>query len=264
MKRTLFLGQKPIGERCFELLRQAEAKNICVAGVVSNDTDDVWWGTKKIFEIAQRDSIPFVSNKKRNNEAIKGLIAENHINTIISVQHSWVLPREILEMVNNFAFNLHNAKLPDYKGHNAINHAILNGEKYYTSTIHWIVEEVDKGDVAIEESFPIAPDETAKSLYEKAYHHGCTAFSKLIDAFVNEREIPKKPMIGEGVFYPRSSIDNLKEIKNVDDFDEVDRKSRAFYFPYFENAYFLIGDQKFYVTPKNPPLILDFEKGKDE
>ena len=37
MKRILFLGQKPIGERCFELLRQVESKNIRVAEVVSND-----------------------------------------------------------------------------------------------------------------------------------------------------------------------------------------------------------------------------------
>ena len=46
--------------------------------------------------------------------------------------------------------NLHNAKLPDYRGHNSISHEILNGETKHTTTIHKIAKEVDRGEILLE------------------------------------------------------------------------------------------------------------------
>jgi methionyl-tRNA formyltransferase len=249
MIRILYLGQKPIGERCFDILRDAQSSSLQISGVVSNANDDVWWKSNAIYRECVRGGIPFISNDKRNNREIENLIIRNEINAIISVQHNWILPGEILSLVNNFAFNLHNAKLPGYKGYNACNHAILNGERYYSSTVHWMAEEVDAGGIAFEESFEIGPKETAKGLYERASRAGETAFRKLVDHLAAGKPIPNVPALGAGTFYPRNSLGALREIKKIEDVQEVDRKARAFYFPPFEPAYFILDGHKFYVLP---------------
>lgn len=248
MKRILYLGQKPIGEKCFKILQNAE--NLEIAGIVSNDHLNAWWKSNNIFHLAKQKNIPFISNQKRNNEQIEQLIIKYKINTIISVQHSWILTQKILSLVNYFAFNLHNAKLPDYKGYNTYNHAILNEEKFYTSTVHWMVEKVDMGAISFEETFKIKPEDTAKSLYEKSEQYAEKVFVRLVKTLTNDEKIPKRPITSEGHFYSHHSLDQFREIKDLNDFNEVDKKSRAFYFPPFEPAYFKLNGKKFYIYPK--------------
>ena len=125
--KILFLGQKWLGEKCFSLLNKELNNEFQLCGVVSNSSEDVWWQSNKIFTFCITNNIPFISNNQRNNEDILKNIKRFDVNTIISVQHPWILPLKILSEVKFIAFNLHNAKLPEYQGNNSCNHAILNG-----------------------------------------------------------------------------------------------------------------------------------------
>ena len=44
--------------------------------------------------------------------------------------------------MKNQIYNLHNAKLPEYRGHNDL-YEIINKEKYHYSTIHKINSKID-------------------------------------------------------------------------------------------------------------------------
>jgi methionyl-tRNA formyltransferase len=245
--RVLYMGQKALGELCFKYLWTTEIE---VIGIISNARKDTWWKSRWLYEFAERKNIIFLQNESRNDSGVRKLIADEKIDTIISVQNPWILPNFILDAVGRRAFNLHNAKLPNYKGHNVINHEILNGEKIHTSTIHQMIVEPDMGDVIFTENIPILPNDTAKSLYEKALSSGVSVFTKLIDFLRTGETLPHIPIRGMGKFYPRNSIDSLREIKNINDPEEVDKKARAFYFPPFEPAYFRTLGKKFYVTPR--------------
>lgn len=247
--RALFLGQKPLGERCFDILREAGPEAVQVCGVVSNAETGVWWGTKRVHEIATAEGIPFVSNDERNTEAILDLVRAERVDTLLSVQHAWILPSSVLQAVDQRALNLHMARLPDYKGYNTFSHAILNGDSTYTSTIHWMVEEVDAGGIAFEETFDIAPEETARSLYEKATEAGLRAFRRLVEHLAEGAPIPSAPRPGPGTFYARESLEGLREIADPGNPDEVQRKARAFWFPPFEPAYINAGGHRYHVLP---------------
>ena len=54
--------------------------------------------------------------------------------------------------------------------------------------------------------------------------------------------------------------ERYKEIKNINNFKEVDKKSRACFFPFFEIAYFILGNKKFYISPVNESPKLNFNK----
>ena len=250
MHRILFMGQKKIGEKCFDILNNADDDLFKVCAAVSNESKDVWWESNQIFKQTNFDDIPFIDNGKRNNLIVQEMIDEQDINMIICVQHPWIIPSCILEMVDYNAFNIHNAKLPDYKGHNACNHAILNGDKTFTCTLHWIADEVDTGDIVLEESFNIEKHDTATSIYGKATYAGVALFYQLLIDLKYKIPLSKIKIKGEGRFYPRNSIDDLREIENINDPAEVDVKARAFCFPYFEKAYYILDNKKYYIIPE--------------
>lgn len=251
MWNIMFLGQKPIGESCFEQLLAKRNANYCIGAAVSNsDKDSVWWHDNRIFESCARENITFVDNKEKNEDKLKKLIIEKKINYIVSVGHSWILSNEILQLVNYQAVNLHLAKLPDYKGNYTYNHAILNQEKEYGVTFHWMAEKVDTGDYIFTIDFPIHDHDTAYSLYLKSIEKGLELFKKFVEYLENDKELPRRKMERKGVFYSRRSLEGLREIKEYNIPEEIARKSRAFYFPPFENAYFFIKGKKYYVIPE--------------
>jgi len=65
-----------------------------------------------------------------------------------------------------------------------------------------------------------------------------------------DEKIPRKKIIGAGNLYSKKSIFCLKEIVSLEDHDEIDKKSRAFYYPPHEPAYFIINNKKYFILPK--------------
>jgi methionyl-tRNA formyltransferase len=64
--------------------------------------------------------------------------------------------------------NFHPGPLPNYRGRNLAYHAILNDEKEFGATIHYMSEEYDKGDIIEVKRFPIEYSDTAGDLVRKS------------------------------------------------------------------------------------------------
>ena len=248
MLKVIFLGQKKVGEKCFQLLMEEFSSFFSVVGVASNASRDVWWQSRDIFEVARNKNIPFIDNSNKAENEIIELMDQTRPDILFSVQHSWILSPAVLKRVNYNAFNLHNARLPDYKGFNACAHVILNGEKDFSCTLHWLADAVDAGDIAFEGNFKLNPDDTAMSIYDKAEESGFKIFRNLLLNLKDGYNIPRMAINGKGVFYPRNSIKGLNHISDENNFEEVDKKSRAMFFPPFEMAYVKKGHYKFYIS----------------
>lgn len=61
----------------------------------------------------------------------------------------------------------HPAPLPRFRGRAVIPWTILAGEEMSGSTVFWLDEGVDSGPIVAQRLFPVGPEETARSLYEK-------------------------------------------------------------------------------------------------
>ncbi len=248
MKKVLFLGQRPLGEACFDIALNVEG--IEIVAVASNKSAEVWWESNAIYKRATERGIPFMDNEFRNNDAIMAAIRSLGVDMIISVQHCWILTNEILSAVNGQAFNLHMAKLPQYKGHYPFVHAILNDEREYSVTLHWMTPKVDYGDIAYEATFPIEPKDTAFDLYHKACDASIAIFRHLVGDVARARTPPAREMSGFHRFYSRNSLRDIEQVIDLTDKDEIDRKSRALFFPPFTPAYAMIGGKRIYLLPQ--------------
>jgi formyltetrahydrofolate-dependent phosphoribosylglycinamide formyltransferase len=60
--------------------------------------------------------------------------------------------------------NVHPSLLPKYKGLNAVRQAMNAGEKVTGCTVHYVNEELDGGEIILQQEVPILPDDTVESL----------------------------------------------------------------------------------------------------
>ena len=78
-----------------------------------------------------------------------------------------MLPEAVWDMPRLGTVNLHASLLPDYRGAAPINWAVINGESETGLTTFQLTHEIDTGDILLQESMPIGPDETAGELHDR-------------------------------------------------------------------------------------------------
>jgi methionyl-tRNA formyltransferase len=71
--------------------------------------------------------------------------------------------------------NVHASLLPRYRGAAPVHHALIDGETETGVTTIWMDERMDGGDVIVQRSLPIAPDDNVRSLERKLAGLGAAA-----------------------------------------------------------------------------------------
>jgi methionyl-tRNA formyltransferase len=117
--------------------------------------------------------------------------------------------------------------------------------------------EVDAGDVVDRRFASITEDDTARSLYEKVREESVALFKQrlpdILSGAVQDMATPQEAFDGERYFYPKSSLDGLKEIP-VEELADPDRavelydRVRALDFPPHEPAWTVLNGEKLYLT----------------
>lgn len=245
--KIAFFGSKNLGDACIDFLLNGN-HNVEVVLIGSNSSSENWWKGNRGFVLAQEKGIPFIDNAKKNEAKILEQVQGKEIDFLISVQHPWIFSNQIIESFKS-CINLHNAKLPDYKGYNACNHAILNNEKFYTTTCHHLVADVDAGNIIFESTVNVEATETTSSLYKKSNAEGFELFKKFIDYITSGKPLPSKRQTGEGRFYSRNSLESFRDLTDCNDLEHIDRVVRALYFPPFTGAFVMKDGEKIFLDP---------------
>ena len=246
MKKLIILAQDRLfAQRAINIIKEAHQEGrMQLSAIVSEHSY-----YEKFIEVIQ-DDVVWINNRNKNENKIIEIIRKENIDIVLSLQHKWIISKNIIDAVNGYAFNIHFGKLPDYRGHHIYIHAILNSESSVTTTLHWMDPKVDFGDIISEIRTLIKPDDTSWSLWFKTLNEAIKLLNKLIEYITNNVEPPKITVKGKGHFYSINSIVGLKEISSIEKFNEVNRKSRAFYYPPHEPAYFISDGKKYYVIPE--------------
>jgi methionyl-tRNA formyltransferase len=86
---------------------------------------------------------------------------------VIAVVAYKILPPKVFTTASEGAFNLHGSLLPKYRGAAPINHAIMQGETETGVTTFFLEPSVDTGDIILQKSMSIGPNETAGSVHDR-------------------------------------------------------------------------------------------------
>lgn len=117
--------------------------------------------------------------KLKDPEFIKELRALNaDLQVVVAFR---MLPEIVWNMPPKGTINLHASLLPQYRGAAPINWAIINGEKQTGVTTFKLQQEIDTGNILLQEKIEISPDETAGTLHDKMMETGAELLVKTVN-----------------------------------------------------------------------------------
>lgn len=100
---------------------------------------------------------------------------------IVNVAFGRIVPQKMLELPTHGSINLHPSLLPAYRGAAPVQHAIFNGEKTTGVTVLYMEEELDAGDIILQEEGHISLSLNSGELLEQLAHKGAHLLLKAIN-----------------------------------------------------------------------------------
>ena len=243
MRNIIFMGTKPLGCKCLEML--INNSKCCVKGVLTRSPEEkVWWDENyRVYKYAERLNIPIISETD---------MANMDIDFIFSVQYHKILSREILQLPKYGGINLHMAPLPEYRGSNQFSFAIINNEREFGTTLHYMSTKIDGGDIISQRRFPIKENITVTQLYQKTEEESVLLFKESLNSILNlQNQRTKQSQIAIDkikYFYSRNDINAHKCIDLKWSDEKIYRYIRALDFPPFESPFSMVKGKKIYLT----------------
>ena len=124
---------------------------------------------KKLKEITEKNKIKFLKIKNVNSSKFIEYIKKNKIDLLCSMSYNQIFKNEIINSVKKKIINCHAGKLPFYRGRSILNWVLINGEKDFGITTHFINNKIDKGNIINQKIFTINKKDNFHSLLKKCY-----------------------------------------------------------------------------------------------
>jgi methionyl-tRNA formyltransferase len=116
--------------------------------------------------LAQEAGISVVQPEKiKNNPEFRASLESIKPDAIIVVAYGRIIPEWMLNLPRLGNINLHASLLPKYRGAAPIQWAVANGETVTGATTMRIDQGLDTGDMLLQRSLSIEPDQTAEQLF---------------------------------------------------------------------------------------------------
>lgn len=127
---------------------------------------------KKLKQFADENNIAFYVHPNVNSDEFINLISTLDCDIFISMSFNQIFKPPLINFPPLRTINCHAGALPFYRGRNILNWALINDEKYFGITVHYMDEGIDTGDIILQRYYEINDNDDYATLLEKAYK-GC-------------------------------------------------------------------------------------------
>ena len=182
--RILFAGTPEIAVPTLELL----CDRFAVVGVLTAPDRYSGRGRRSspspIAEIAEKRGIPTFKPERLGAQArrdVAGLRAE----LLVCVAYGRIFGPRFLGLFPRGGVNLHPSLLPRHRGPAPIPAAILAGDDETGLTVQMLAEEMDAGDIVLQETVPLLGTETTRTLTTVAAERGALLVARAVAMIEN-------------------------------------------------------------------------------
>jgi len=197
-----------VGVRCLSVLL---AHGVDVALVVThrdNPKEAIWFDS--VAELAELHGIPTITPDNPNTPEVMAQIRALQPDFFFSFYYREMLKRELLEIPKRGALNMHGSLLPEYRGRVPVNWAIIHGETETGSTLHYMTEKPDNGDIVAQQAVPILPNDTALQVFQKVTVAAEMALNACLpDLLAGRAKAVKQDLSKGGYFGGRKAEDGV-------------------------------------------------------
>lgn len=235
-------GARWLGINCLSFLKRIDGIEITHACFPSKK-DSVWWKDIVDEDEVRKMGLRFTHWKEWQNLKF---------DLVFSILHGRIFKTVHLKNSRLGIINLHPAPLPEYRGCNSYAHAIMNGDKTYRVTMHYVDEGIDDGPIISQNLIKIKKSDTGYSLYQKAQASAFELFveyaPKIIEHAKKGKLYPAREQNEKRArYYMRDSLKD-KEANLSWNRLKLYNFVRALDFSPFEPSYVIINGEKVYLT----------------
>lgn len=209
--RIVFMGTPDFA---VETLRAIVEAGYQVVGVVTAPDKPAGRGrqlrSSAVKKYAESQGIPVFQPTNLKSEDFLKELRELQANLQVVVAFR-MLPEVVWKMPEYGTFNLHASLLPQFRGAAPINWAVIQGEPYTGVSTFFIDQQIDTGEMILQEKVSIEPKENAGSLHDKLMHTGARLVLKTIAAIAQGpvQTVPQ-PTEGELKSAPKLTRENTR------------------------------------------------------
>ena len=165
----ILIGDESLTLHCAQTLL---AQHHRIGAIVSDNSELADWARGRDIRVESHG--PDLADR------LRGL----SVDWVLSIANLRILPQDVLALGRKGAVNFHDGPLPRRAGLNAPVWAMIEGETHHGVTWHLIDSGIDTGDILLQRSVEVAPEDTALSLNTKCYEAGLTSFPELLAQLV--------------------------------------------------------------------------------
>jgi methionyl-tRNA formyltransferase len=176
--------------------------------------------TSAVKKYALEKGLPVLQPEKLKNpqflEELRALKADLQI--VVAFR---MLPELVWNMPPMGTVNLHGSLLPQYRGAAPINWAVINGEKETGVTTFKLQQDIDTGNILLQDRFPIGENDTAGEVHDRMKEIGARLLVKTIEGLaagtLEEKPQPSGLDLKHApkIFTETSQIDWNKPIEEI-------------------------------------------------
>ncbi|MFD8076238.1 methionyl-tRNA formyltransferase [Streptomyces sp. NPDC059718] len=174
--RVVMFGYQTWGHRTLQALLESDHEVVLVVTHPRSEHayEKIW--DDSVAELAEKHGVPvLLRNRPDDAELLEAIRAAAPDIIVANNWRTW-LPPEIFDLPPHGTLNVHDSLLPAYAGFSPIIWALINGEERVGVTAHRMDGELDAGDILLQRSEPVAPDDTATDLF----HRTCDLIAPLV------------------------------------------------------------------------------------
>jgi len=168
MKPIIFMGTPSFSIPFLEALLE---EGIAISCVITQPDKPKGRGLKRVpppvKEFALKQGLKVLQPTRLKDPQVIKSIQDLDPEYIVVVAYGKIIPGEILSIPGKGCINVHPSLLPEYRGPSPIQQAILDGKTRTGITIMFLSEEMDAGDIILQEEIEISPEDTTATLTEK-------------------------------------------------------------------------------------------------
>lgn len=151
---------------------------------------------------ALKYKIDYLEHKNVNSDEFILSLKKYDCDLFVSMSFNQIFKNKIINLTKYKIINCHAGKLPFYRGRNVLNWVLINDEKEFGITVHFVDEGIDTGDIISQRSYKISDHDNYKTLLEKAYIECANILYDTILMFKkNSVKIKKQSELGLNGFY---------------------------------------------------------------
>ncbi|MBW1713965.1 MAG: methionyl-tRNA formyltransferase [Deltaproteobacteria bacterium] len=162
--KIVFWGKGNRGLACLRALAEEGRRIEMVVGQPPKPGQ--WFGS--VADAAKDLGLSTMTPADPNSPQVQAALREVGADLFVLAGYGHILKQPVLDIPTIMTINLHGGKLPQYRGSSPMNWALINGETSFGLSIIKVEAGVDTGDVLLERTFDIGPDQTIRDLHRIA------------------------------------------------------------------------------------------------